>query len=68
LEDPSLLFLTSYHVLRAADDQRAAAVLEAGYKLLQERAVKISDREMRRSFLENVPSHREIIEAYWSLR
>jgi hypothetical protein len=32
--------------------------------LLQERAVRITDAELRRSFLENVAAHREIVREY----
>ncbi len=36
-------------------------VLVAAYDLLHERAARITDDEMRRSFLENVAAHREIV-------
>jgi hypothetical protein len=48
-------------------DPRAQDILRAAYHLLQEWAARISDEEMRRSFLENVAAHREIIEA-WEIR
>jgi hypothetical protein len=35
--------------------------------LLQERAAKIEDQDLRRSYLENVPFHREIVAA-WEAR
>ena len=50
-----------YRVLRANGDPRAEEVLEEAHNLLQERAAKITDEELRRSFLENVSAHREII-------
>ncbi len=50
-----------YRVLRAARDSRAGAVLDTAYRVLQEQAARISDEEMRRSFLERVPVHREIV-------
>jgi hypothetical protein len=62
--DGLLIYLTCYHVLHAAGDPRAATILEAAYKLLQERATKIVDAAMRHSFLENVPYHREIVAAW----
>ena len=62
--EPLRVYLTCYQVLHAHDDPRAEAVLEAGYRLLQERARKIEDGDLRRSFLENVPHHREIVAAW----
>jgi len=56
--------LTCYQVLRAANDPRARAVLERAYTQLQEQAAKITDAAMRRSFLENVPYHRELVTAW----
>jgi hypothetical protein len=41
--------------------------LEAAYRLLLERAAAIEDEGLRRSYLENVPYHREII-ALWQKR
>jgi hypothetical protein len=52
-------------VLHAANDPRARDVLERAHAKLQEQATKITDEAMRRSFLENVPYHREIVAA-WS--
>ena len=60
-EDPFRIYLTCYHVLRAVHDPRARIILEKAHHLLQEEAAKIADEEMRRSFLENVAVHREII-------
>ena len=59
-EEPCRIYQTCYRVLRANDDPRAGDVLHTAYHLLQERAAKISDREMRRSFLERIAAHREI--------
>jgi class 3 adenylate cyclase/tetratricopeptide (TPR) repeat protein len=56
--------LTCYQVLAAADDPRAAAVLAAAHTRLQSRATAISDDEMRRMFLEQVPWHRELVLAW----
>jgi predicted ATPase/DNA-binding SARP family transcriptional activator len=61
-DEPLRIYLTCYRVLRAAQNPRAQDVLSAGHHLLQERAAKISDEELRRSFLENVAVHREIVE------
>jgi tetratricopeptide (TPR) repeat protein len=64
VEEPLRAHLTCYQVLCANHDRRARDVLTAGYNLLQERAAKISDETLRRSFLENVPAHRELL-AIW---
>ena len=42
-------------------DPRAEEILTGAYHLLQERAEKIDDQELRRSYLENVSYHREIV-------
>lgn len=55
--------LVSWRILEAAADPRARAVLTRAYEMLQSQAAKMDD-DMRRSFLENVPAHREIIAAY----
>jgi tetratricopeptide (TPR) repeat protein len=62
-DEPMRVYLTCYQVLLAAGDPQAGKVLETAYNLLQERSAKISDVEMRRNFLENVPYHRQILEA-----
>lgn len=62
-EEPLWVYLTCYQVLRANKDPRTQEVLTTAYDLLQERAAKIDDEALRRSFLENVPSHREIVAA-----
>ena len=42
----------------------AMDILANAHALLRERATKISDEALRRSFLENVPEHREIVSEY----
>jgi len=59
--EPARIYLTCYRVLKASDDGRAEHILEEAYRFLQERAAKISDEEERRSFLENVEEHSEIV-------
>jgi predicted ATPase/DNA-binding SARP family transcriptional activator/predicted negative regulator of RcsB-dependent stress response len=61
-DEPFRVYLTCYRVLHANQDPRAQEILTTAHRLLQERAAKISDDELRRSFLENVAAHREIIE------
>jgi serine/threonine protein kinase len=54
------LFYMAPKVLQAARDPRAGEFLTTAHTLLQEQAAKITDDDLRRSFLENVPAHREI--------
>lgn len=63
-DDPIKIYLTGYHILRAAQDPRASALLAAGYAALQERAANISDEARRQVFLDRVPSHRELLALY----
>jgi predicted ATPase/DNA-binding SARP family transcriptional activator len=63
-EEPSLVYLTCYRVLLAHQDSRAGDILNTAYARLQERAARIEDKELRRSFLEKVAAHREIVGAW----
>ena len=63
-EEPVRVYLTCYRVLTANQDLRAGELLDTAHRLLQERAAKIGDEEMRRSYLENVPAHREIVQEF----
>jgi DNA-binding SARP family transcriptional activator/predicted ATPase len=67
-DEPFRVYLTCYRILKAGEDPRAAEILNTAYDLLQEHAAKITHDELRRSFLENVTAHREIVEAFESLR
>jgi hypothetical protein len=62
--EPLRIYLTCYRVLQASGDPRAGELLDAAYHLLQERAAGIEDDDLRRSFLENVAAHGEIV-ATW---
>jgi hypothetical protein len=62
--EPLRVYLTCYCVLRANGDPRAEETLAAAYCLLQERAANIDDEGLRRSYLENVAAHREIVAAW----
>lgn len=62
--EPFRVYLTCYRVLQTNSDPRAQTILEETYHLLQERAAKISDEGERRSFLENVTAHRELVSEY----
>ena len=63
-EHPFRVYLTCYRCLQATDDPQAEPLLERAYNLLQDRAAKIRDDDLRRSFLENVPDHQEIRRLY----
>jgi hypothetical protein len=58
--DPVAVFVTCYRVLAAAGDPRAGSVLMEGYDFMMRLAGRIQDLEVRRSFLEDVPSNRGI--------
>jgi DNA-binding SARP family transcriptional activator/predicted ATPase/Tfp pilus assembly protein PilF len=60
--DPFHVYLTCYRVLAANGDPRAPEILAAAHRLLQAQAAKIGDDELRRSYLENVITHREIVQ------
>jgi len=60
-EEPFLVYLTCYRILRASEDPRAQKVLATACCLLQDQANRIGDEKLRRSFLENVAAHREIL-------
>jgi hypothetical protein len=66
--EPLRVYLTCYQALRANDDPRAEEVLDAGHRLLQARANKIEDEDLQRSYLQNVPYHREIFAAWEAAR
>ena len=67
-DEPFRVYLTCYRVLHANHDPRAEGILHAAHSLLQERAAQIIDEKLRRSFLENVEAHREIVAAYHELQ
>jgi hypothetical protein len=60
-DEPFRVYLTCYQVLKANQDPRAQEILTTAHNLLQEHAGNTTDEEMRRSFLENVPAHRELV-------
>jgi hypothetical protein len=59
-EQPVLIYLTCYQVLRGQHDRRADDLLAAGYALLHSQAGQFEDVERRSMFLENLPSHRAL--------
>ncbi len=62
-EDPLWIYLTCYQVLAAAGMPRAATFLSQAHALLMARAAPLGDEE-RASFLNNVSSHRAIVDAW----
>lgn len=60
--EPLRVHLTCYKVLKAVGDVRADAALERALTLLNDQAQAISDPELRHSFLQQVPYHRELRE------
>lgn len=61
---PGKIYLNCYHVLSAAEDQRAADMLQQAYDLIQERANLIPDLGLRLLYLENLPIHRQILDLH----
>ena len=65
MELPILAYLSCADVFREAGEQeRSVAATREGYAVLKGMADKISDPDMRRSFLENVPEHRTMVEMW----
>ncbi len=67
-DEPCRVYLTCYRVLCAVQDSGAWVILSKAYGLLQERAARIGDGDLRRSFLENVAAHREIAHLFLTQR
>jgi ribosomal protein S20 len=65
-KEPFNIYLTCYQVLNAIQDPRAPKILSEAYTLLKTRADKISDEQLRHSFLNNVAANRDIVREYQS--
>lgn len=63
-DQPMRIYLSCYQALHHLSDVRADAVLTQGFNILEAAASKITNPEARRSFLENVPEHREVMMLY----
>jgi hypothetical protein len=50
--------------LQASQARGALKLLTGAYCLLQERAAAVEDEVLRRSYLENVAAHREIVREF----
>jgi predicted ATPase/class 3 adenylate cyclase len=59
--EPAWVYLTCYQVLKDGHDPRANALLATAYTWLQERAAGIDNADQRRSFLEDIAAHRELV-------
>ena len=62
--EPFLTFWTCCRVLRATADPRAEEILAAAHRRLEAHASQIVEEGLRRSFLEDVAIHREIVGEY----
>jgi predicted ATPase/DNA-binding SARP family transcriptional activator len=60
-DDPFRVYWISYLVLRSNKDRRADALLKDARHLLSAQADKIQNPDLRRTFLERVPSHAAIM-------
>jgi len=61
---PRLIELTCYQVLARCGDPRATEWLTRAHDALQAQATSIHDLGLRRSFLQSIPHHREIVRTY----
>ncbi|MCE7989830.1 MAG: hypothetical protein DYG89_52455 [Caldilinea sp. CFX5] len=64
VDEPFLVYLACYQGLTAAHDLRANRIIKQGIQVLQRYADRIADESLRRSFLENVPTHRQLQAAF----
>ncbi len=62
--DEGWVYWVCYRVLLMLEDPRVGQVLVQARSVLLERANRIGDEVMRRSFLEGVSTHRELLSAY----
>ena len=58
------IYLTCCQVLSHLQDDRANNLLGSAYQMLQDRATNIRDSTLRKSYLNNVPAHRTIVDLY----
>jgi len=64
LDEPFHIYLTCYRVLEANHDPRAASVLATASSLLDESASHFAEESQRQAFLNNVPSHHELMQVH----
>lgn len=58
--EPMWIYLTCYRTLQTAGDPKATHLLRTAYELLQDRAARLEEAQ-RRTFLDNIPAHHEIL-------
>ncbi len=63
-EDIFRIYLACYQVLQRNHDPRAYDILQTAYQHLQAQADKLENRQLRQSLLQNVPTHRQVIQAW----
>lgn len=63
VQTPFYAYLICYRVLEASHDPRATSLLQMARQRLGETADHLADDALRRSFVENVPAHRELLRA-----
>ncbi|MFC1848921.1 tetratricopeptide repeat protein [candidate division CSSED10-310 bacterium] len=61
------IHLTCFNILQEHNDTRAQEIIKSAYKILQERAGRISDEKMQQAFLEQVACHQQLIDLYQQL-
>ena len=67
-DEPFRIYWACYRVLMSTGDARADDFLAATYQRLQRRANAIDNPSHRRAFLEDVPFHKQIVEAFANAR
>ncbi|MEJ2757493.1 MAG: tetratricopeptide repeat protein [Anaerolineales bacterium] len=65
--EPLRIYLTCYRVLHSAEDPQAENILMTAYDFLQQQAARIPEETYRYKFLNDIPWHREIVQA-WEAR
>jgi predicted ATPase/class 3 adenylate cyclase len=63
-DEPLRIYHACFKVLAAVNDARANSVLEKGHVALVSRTAQIPDDTIRNKFLNEIPHHREILQAW----
>jgi len=63
-DDPIRVYLACYLVLKAKNNFNAAKILEEAYNLILSKAKNIPDPDIRKNFLEGIPQHQEVLQAW----
>lgn len=61
LEEPLLVYLRCFYILKANHDERGSQLLQQGHQLLQEQLAQMENDKIRQMFLERMSLHREIL-------